>query len=109
MQKPGESAIDYIRRALAWLSHEDEAILSKLKTTRAVTDYFELWHKYDTDLLDGILEAISEGADPAPAMDFNKKNKMGWGRDIRNSVNYHRQLQKQENAARRKNKLLVAK
>ena len=79
MQKrDDESAVDFLRRVVNWLNHEQESLLSDLPTVQAVLDYAELWSIYRTDFMTGILEAISEGDDPSPLLDFIAKYNLNW-------------------------------
>ena len=75
MRHDNESTVDYMRRIVQNLNHEPEYLLDQLPTIQAAVDFFELWHTYDTDFWNGIVEAIAEGADPAPARRFIRKHK----------------------------------
>lgn len=77
-KRDNETAIEFMRRMLAWLDTEEESLLSALPSTQAVLDYAELWAVYDTELLTGILDTIREGADPAALFAFIEKYKLNW-------------------------------
>lgn len=78
LQQPDETAIEFARRVIGWLNHEEESLLDDLPSIQAVFDYAELWATYDTDLMVGIVEAIEEGADPKPLADFIAKYNLDW-------------------------------
>lgn len=90
-QLNGESAIAYLRRAIGWLDHEEESLLTDLPSTDAALDYFALWAEYGTEFWTGILECIYEGDDPAKARAFVSKHKLpeSWGRAIDTAVKQH--------------------
>lgn len=95
-QKKHETAIEYLRRAVHNLDHEMESMLQDLKSVDALLDFFDLWHVYGTDFWEGVLESISEGEDPKPAIDFIKKYKLrGWMDGVKDAI----KLAKQEAAA----------
>lgn len=75
MRHDNESTVDYMRRIVQNLNHEPEYLLDELPTIQAAVDYFELWHVYDADFWSGVVEAISQGADPAPARRFIRKHR----------------------------------
>lgn len=71
------------------LDHEPESMLDELKTVDAVLDYFGLWSDYDTDMWVGVIESISEGDSPIPALDFIKKHGLPneWKEDVIDATN----------------------
>lgn len=71
-----ETAIEFMRRVVEWLSCESESLLSDLSTVEAVLEYADLWSVYKTDFMSGILECIAEGDDPKPLQRFIKKHKL---------------------------------
>lgn len=75
-QLANESAIDCLRRIMSWVDHEYEGILTTLPTIQSIIDYALLWTVYDAEFLNGIHEAILNGADPTPFNDFVKKYKL---------------------------------
>lgn len=101
MKKPGESAIEYLNRVTDAMTYEYAHILDRLTTPMAVIEYFELWDTYDTEFFEGIIEAIHDGANPAPALAFNNKHKTGWGNEIRNSAAHYKQIAKDASRARK--------
>ena len=91
-QHQDETAMEHLRRAVEWLNHEPESLLDDLPSVDAILDYFDLWTIYDTDFLQGVEEAISEGADPAPLLAFIKKyrlDRLDW--DIEAIQRLHRE------------------
>jgi hypothetical protein len=87
-QQKGETAMEYLRRAVQNLNHEPESILDQLKSVDALLDYFDLWHKYGTDFWAGVLESITMGDNPRWALAFVKKHKLSkaWREDIKDAV-----------------------
>lgn len=87
-QKPNESAIEYLRRAISGCGYESENLLEQLPSVESVCDFFDLWHAYDTDFWAGILECIADGDDPAKARAFVRKWKLGqaWRDDINDAI-----------------------
>lgn len=77
-QNKDETAIDFLRRVVGWLEHENESILQDLPSTQAILEYAALWSVYDTDLMSGIVECIEEGNDPKPLADFIAKYNLSW-------------------------------
>lgn len=77
-KRDDETAIEFLRRVTEWLDCEQESLLSDLPSVQAVLDYAELWSIYDTDLMEGIIECIHEGADPQPFLDFVRKYDLKW-------------------------------
>lgn len=78
IQGEDESAIDFMRRVVHWMNHEEESILSALPTPQSIFDFAALWHTYGTEFLQGIIECIEEGDDPAPLRKFIRKYKLSW-------------------------------
>lgn len=80
-QRKGETGAEYLKRVAGWLDMEDYGIVNELPTAQACIEYFELWSVYDTDLMEGIIEAIeSEGADATAYNKFVDKWKLGWSK-----------------------------
>lgn len=77
-QKDGELPIEYLRRVVSNCNYEAESLLQGLPSVEAILDYFELWHVYGTDFMQGIEECIQEGDNPAPLLAFIKKYKLDW-------------------------------
>ena len=75
-KRDDETAMEFMRRVVEWLNCERESILTDLPTVKAVFEYAELWSIYNTDMMDGILECISEGDSPEPLQEFIKKHKL---------------------------------
>lgn len=73
-----ETPMGYLRRLVNWCDMESESLLDDLPSVQAVVDYFELWHTYDTDFLQGIIECIHEGDSPKPYRAFVRKYKLPW-------------------------------
>lgn len=78
MQKPDEYAIEYLRRVVSNLNFEQETELQDLPTIQACVEYFELWDKYDTDLLQGVIENIEAGEDAVFYNNFVNKWELPW-------------------------------
>lgn len=93
-----ESAADYLRRVVSSINYENDGRLDDLKTTKAVIEFFELWAHYNTDLWEGVLECISEGDRPGPALRFIKRHKLP--RSWRNEVAYAFEISKDRGAVR---------
>jgi hypothetical protein len=72
-QRENESSIEWLRRAIGNCDYEHDAVLAMLPSTEAVLEFFELWHTYDTDLWDGIIEQIQGGEDASEALRFCAK------------------------------------
>lgn len=71
--------MEYLRRIVHNLGHETESLLDPLPSIPAVVDYFELFAKYDTDFMEGIVEAIEyDGADSKHLRDFIAKYNLPW-------------------------------
>lgn len=88
-RRPGqhehESVIEYLRRVVHNLDHENGCYLDDLRTVEACLEFFELFSvTYGTDFWQGVMECIAEGEDPQPALDFIKKHKLPdtWKQDI---------------------------
>ena len=77
-QQESETVMEYLRRAVQNLNHEPESILDAMPCVEAILDYFDLWHAYDTDFLEGIVEGINEGDDPKALNEFIAKWKLPW-------------------------------
>lgn len=78
-QHKGETAIEYMRRVVNNLNFENESFLEDVTTISALVEYFELWSVYDTDLCEGIIEAIEfDGDDPKPYNDYVAKYNLPW-------------------------------
>lgn len=77
-QHADETAYEYLRRVVNNLSFESNNELDCLPSVEAVLEYFELWTTYDTDLLEGIVCAIEDGANPEPYNSFVQKYDLGW-------------------------------
>ncbi len=75
-----ETAIEFLRRAVTNLDYEPEDLLQQLPTPESLLEYFRLWDVYGTEYLEGILECIAEGDDPAPFDAFVRKHKLKWRR-----------------------------
>ena len=85
-QKSDETAMEYLRRATAWLDYETESLLDDLPSVEAILDFFDLQADYSTDCWSGILECIAEGDSPDKARAFIRKYKMP--KSWRDDVNY---------------------
>jgi hypothetical protein len=83
-QREDESAMEYLRRVVSVCDCESEGVLGHLKTVDAVLDFFDLWHTYDTEFWDGVLDSIRDGANPEPAEAFVSRHQLGeaWRLDI---------------------------
>lgn len=77
-----ETSMEYLRRLVYNCDMETESLLDDLPSVQAVIDYFELWHTYDTDFLQGIVECIQEGDSPKPYVSFVKKYRLTWDTHI---------------------------
>lgn len=73
-----ETPIEKLRRVAEWVSYEPESLLQELPSVEAIVAFFDLWTAYDTDFLQGIYEAIAEGASAAPYNAFVRKYKLPW-------------------------------
>lgn len=73
-----ETYMEYLRRIISHLDFEYEDILEDLPNIHAVVDYFELWDAYDTEYMEGVLDALELGANPKPYNDFVRKHKLPW-------------------------------
>lgn len=78
MCKSHETPMEYLRRAVSNLNYEPESLLDELPSANAILEYFDLWHKYDTDLGSGIISAIEAGDSPKAWNDFVRKYKLDW-------------------------------
>lgn len=87
-QLAGESAMEYLRRAVGKLDYETCSLLGTLPSVDAVLDFFDLWHNYGTDMWAGVMDCIVDGESPDPAIAFVKKYKLpkAWMQDIRDAV-----------------------
>jgi len=76
-----ELAIEKFRRMASWLDFEYETMLQDLPSIAAIEEFFNLWAYYDTDLSDGIMEIIDDGANPIAWNMFVRKFNLdlkGW-------------------------------
>jgi hypothetical protein len=78
MKHPNESAADYMRRIVANINSEQEDLLDDLPSIAAIVEFFELWSRYNTDYLEGILECIADGDSPKPLHHFIRKYNLSW-------------------------------
>lgn len=104
-QHAHESAADYLLRVADNLKLERGRILDRLPTTDAVLDFLDVWHKYDTDLWDGVIACIEDGEDPEPARAFCRKHKVrgdDWLPAIRRAVAFFNQRKREQAAEERR-------
>ena len=87
-QLPGETASDYLFRAIDGLKGEQVGILGQLPSVDALLDYFDLWHAYDAVSWSGVLESITEGSSHYQALLFIRKYKLPdrWTQDVWKAV-----------------------
>lgn len=78
MKHKDESAFEYMSRIVNNCNYEPCSLLDDLPTIASVVDFFEIWSKYDTDLLEGVEDAIEDGEDPKYYNDFVKKHNLPW-------------------------------
>jgi hypothetical protein len=95
-----ETYLEFLSRVVSNLKMEGGWIVDELKSIDAILDFFDLWEIYDTDFLEGIVEAIQSGENPGPAIKFCKKHKIGWIDIIQEAIDNH----KKEEASSRKKK-----
>ncbi|MEE9214887.1 MAG: hypothetical protein V3U54_08855 [Thermodesulfobacteriota bacterium] len=86
-QQKNETAMGYLRRLVSNCNMETESLLDDLPSVQAVVDYFGLWHTYDTDFMEGIIECIEDGDNPKPYVDFVKKYNLPWETNLKSSFN----------------------
>lgn len=77
-QHADETATDFLARVVGAFSFEDGAVLDDLPSIEAALAFFGLWHRYDTDLLAGVEEAIEGGEDPTPYNAFVRRWGLPW-------------------------------
>ena len=75
-QHKDESPMEYLRRVVENSGSEYESLWDDMPSVEACLELFELWHAYNTDLWQGILECIAEGDSPAKARAFIRKWKL---------------------------------
>lgn len=78
MQKTDETAIEYLRRVVSNLNFEQETELQDLPTPQACSEFFELFDKYGTDLLQGVIESIEDGKDAVFYNNFVSTWQLPW-------------------------------
>lgn len=82
-QKADETPMEYLRRLVQNCDMENESILDDLPSVQAVLEFFGLWHTYDTDFIEGVVECIENGEDPKSYRDFVKKYNLTWRTDFK--------------------------
>ena len=82
-----ESAYDYLVRIVQALEYESGNIVDSLPSPQSIVEYFELWGKYDTELMDGIIKEIDAGADPKPLHEFIEKYFLLWAKHTKENNN----------------------
>lgn len=82
MAPKNETPVEFLSRLGSALNYEYGNILDQLPSVEAVIDYFKLWDVYDTEFLAGIAEALEEGDDPKPYLDFVAKYNLAWNTNV---------------------------
>ncbi len=79
-QQKDETIIEYARRAISWLDHNDEIIYDKLPDTNSLFELFDLISDtYDVSLIEEVyLEILESDADPKPLEAFIAKYDLNW-------------------------------
>lgn len=90
-QHEDESAVEYLRRVVQNLNHEEESLLDELPCVEAALEFFDLWRFYDTEFWEGILQAIADGDDAEPIESFIKRWGLpeSWSRAVARAVRIH--------------------
>ena len=81
MKEKDETAYEYFIRINSALEYERTGLLDAIPSIEAIVEYFELWGKYDTEFMEGMLAEIEAGADAKPLKDFIEKYQTGWNID----------------------------
>lgn len=81
MKMENETAYEYFIRIKSALEYERTGLLDALPSIEAIVEYFELWGKYDTEFMAGMLAEIEAGANKKPLKDFIGKYQLGWNID----------------------------
>lgn len=88
MQHKDENAAEYLSRIASNMAFEKTDLLAELPTIASIVEYFELWAKYDSEYLEGIIEGIEyHGDDPKPFQEFCKKYNLKWSDGVKAQAN----------------------
>lgn len=88
-RRAGESVQVFISRVSSNLDYESCSLLDQLPSVEAVFDYYGLFATdYGTDYWSGVLECITAGDSPQPALAFIKRWSLGaaWSEDVAQAV-----------------------
>lgn len=89
MKRDDETMMEYVRRAVSWLDHNNEGCLGELPTVHSIFELFDLISDtYDVSLLDEVYAEIVEGnADAQPMEDFINKYDLTWNMPWKEEAN----------------------